>query len=110
MSLRQADEVDAKEVPSEPSADSGGKGVAGDMMSLEETPAHQEAGTNQAENSTPRRSEGRGERRERSERPSENPLLSNLPPGGQGETTAMAEAFRRADRQRTKEDTEAPEE
>src|SRR6266700_2882630 len=110
LSLRQADEVDAKEVPSEPSADSGGKGVAGDMMSLEETPAHQEAVTNQTENSTPRRGEGRGERRERSERPSENPLLSNLPPGGQGETTAMAEAFRRADRQRTKEDTEAPEE
>src|SRR6266571_2546268 len=110
LSLRQADEVDAKEVPSEPPADSGGKGVAGDMMSLEETPAHQEAVTNQTENSTPRRGEGRGERRERSERPSENPLLSNLPPGGQGETTAMAEAFRRADRQRTKEDTEAPEE
>src|SRR5260221_343719 len=110
LSLRQADEVDAKEVPSEPSADSGGKGVAGGMMSLEETPAHQEAVTNQAENSTPRRGEGRGERRERPRRPRENPLLSNLPPGGQGETTAMAEAFRRAARQRTKEDTEAPEE
>jgi len=107
LSLRQADEVDAKEVPSEPAADSGGKGAASDMMSLEETPARQEAVTSQAENSTTRRSEGRGERRERT---SENPLLSNLPVGGQGETTAMAEAFRRADRQRTKEDTEAPEE
>jgi len=32
-----------------------------------------------------------------------------LPLKGEGETTAMAEAFRRADRQRTKEDTEAPE-
>jgi small subunit ribosomal protein S1 len=110
LSLRQADEVDTKEVSTEPSTDSGGKGAAGDMISLEETPARQEAVTNQAENSTSRRSEGRGERRERTERPSENPLLSNLPPGGQGETTAMAEAFRRADRQRTKEDTEAPEE
>jgi small subunit ribosomal protein S1 len=109
LSLRQADEVDAKEAPTEPSADSGSKGAAGDMMSLEETSARQEAATTQAENSTSRRSEGRGERRERAERSSENPLLGNLPLKGEGETTAMAEAFRRADRQRTKEDTEAPE-
>src|SRR6266446_5866490 len=98
LSLRQADELDTKEAAAEPPTDSGGKGAAGDMMSLEETSAHQEAATTQAENSTSRRNEGRGERRERAERPSENPLLRNLPPGGQGETTAMAEAFRRADR------------
>jgi len=109
LSLRQADEVDAKEAASGPAVDSGGKGAASDMMSLEETPAHQEAVTAQTENNTPRRGEGRGDRRERTERSSENPLLSNLPPGSEGETTAMAEAFRRADRQRTKEDTEAPE-
>src|SRR5438874_2984619 len=42
LSLRQADEVDAREASTEPPADSGGKGAAGDMMSLEETPAHQE--------------------------------------------------------------------
>src|SRR5215467_4942911 len=98
LSLRQADEVDVKEVSSEPAVDSSGKGAVDDMMSLEETPAHQEAVASQVENSSSRRGEGRGERRERTERPSENPLLSNLPVGGQGETTAMAEAFRRADR------------
>src|SRR5713226_6396868 len=110
LSLRQADELDTKES----AAESPTQNHAGDLaaMSLEEAPTHAEAPASEGEKEAgaTRRGEGRGERRERSERPSENPLLSNLPPGGQGETTAMAEAFRRADRQRTKEDTEAPEE
>src|SRR5256886_6989858 len=41
LSLRQAEEVDTKEAATEPPTDSGGKGAAGDMMSLEETSAHQ---------------------------------------------------------------------
>ncbi len=110
LSLRQAEEVDAKETPGEsPTPEGGNKGATGGMMSLEETPAGQEVAPAQAENSTSRRSEGKNERRERAERPGEHSLLGNLPKDGGGETTAMAEAFRRADRQRTKEDTEAPE-
>lgn len=108
LSLRQAEEVDAKETPGEsPTPEGGNRGATGGMMSLEETPAEQDAAPAQAENSSSRRSEGKNERR--AERPGEHSLLGNLPKDGEGETTAMAEAFRRADRQRTKEDTEAPE-
>jgi small subunit ribosomal protein S1 len=46
-------------------------------------------------------------RRERQERPAENPLLRGLPAEeASGELTAMAEAFRAAARQRTKEEDE----
>jgi len=61
------------------------------------------------ESSTARR-ETKGERRERPERGNENPLLNNLPLGEEGETTAMAEAFRAAARQRTKEEPEGSQE
>ena len=56
------------------------------------------------------RREGKGERRDRSERTPENSLLNNLPLGDDGETTAMAEAFRAAARQRSKEESEASQE
>jgi len=61
------------------------------------------------EGSTPRR-DTKGDRRERSERVNENPLLNNLPLSEEGETTAMAEAFRAAARQRTKEEPEGSQE
>ena len=48
-------------------------------------------------------------RYERRERASDRQVLSNLPKDVEDETTAMAEAFRRADRQRSKEDTETVE-
>ncbi len=106
LSLRQADEVDAKEVTSETPPETGTRGAASDMMSLEETSSRQEVTSAPVENSTSRRGEGKSERRERA---NDNLLLGNLPLGPEGETTAMAEAFRRADRQRSKEDTEASE-
>jgi small subunit ribosomal protein S1 len=48
----------------------------------------------------------RRERRVRAERSSENPLFNNLSVGDEEETTAMAEAFRAAARQRSKEESE----
>jgi small subunit ribosomal protein S1 len=106
LSLRQADEMDTKEVP----AEAGTKNHAGDVdaMSLEEAPAQTEASPAEGEKEagSPRR-EGKSERRERA---GEKPLLSNLPSSEVGETTAMAEAFRAAARQRSKEETEASEE
>jgi small subunit ribosomal protein S1 len=109
LSLRQADEADAKEVPAELSAtgsEPGTQGAAAEMStapSLEEVQSHAEAATPSLENSAPRKNEGKGERRDRA---NEDPLLRNLLPGDTGETTAMAEAFRAAARQRTKEETE----
>jgi len=68
-------------------------------LSLEDAASHPEPVAVEKE---PRR-----ERRERQERASENPLLSNLSLGDEGETTAMAEAFRAAARQRSKEESES---
>ena len=106
LSLRQADELDTKETPAEAAT----KNHTGDMaaMSLEEAPAQTEAPSSEGEKETgaPRR-EGKNERRERT---GENQLLGNLSSNEEGETTAMAEAFRAAARQRTKEETEASEE
>lgn len=105
LSLRQAEEMDA-EKPAEAASDAGSS-ASGDkagekmMMSLEDAAPH-------AEGANPER-ETRRERRERPERISDNPLLSNIPIGEEGETTAMAEAFRAAARQRTKEEAEAGE-
>jgi small subunit ribosomal protein S1 len=82
LSLRQAEEIDAKgSTPERPSSEIGGS-------------------------ASPQ--EGRGERRERSA--PENPLLGNISLGNDGETTTMAEEFRSAARQRAKEEREAPEE
>ena len=66
--------------------------------------------TTEKEASTAARREGRTERRDRPERNNDNPLLSNLPSEDEGEITAMAEAFRAAARQRSKEETEDAEE
>jgi small subunit ribosomal protein S1 len=113
LSLRQADELDTKEAASETTPDGAEANnviAASEMtgMSLEEHPARTEtAPTPEKEASTAARREGRGERRERN---NENPLLSNLPSEDEGETTAMAEAFRAAARQRSKEETEDAEE
>jgi small subunit ribosomal protein S1 len=59
--------------------------------SLESLPAHPEH--------TPTRRESKSERRERAERAAENALLGGLRNSGEGELTAMAEAFRAAARQ-----------
>src|SRR2546423_2435975 len=115
LSLRQAEEVDAKEVPGEVTEGEtlpGATTVPSDekpIPSLEETSARQEPGAPHAETTggPPRRHEGKNEKRERS---NENPLLNNLPGGDIGETTAMAEAFRAAARQRSKEENETTEE
>src|SRR6266567_1734767 len=115
LSLRQAEEVDAKEVPGEvtegetaPGATTGPSDEK-PIPSLEETSARQEPGAPHAKTTggQPRRHEGKNEKRERA---NENPLLNNLPGGDIGETTAMAEAFRAAARQRTKEENETTEE
>src|SRR6266849_5555711 len=115
LSLRQAEEVDAKEVPVEmtegetpPGATTGSSDEKA-IPSLEETSARQEPGAPHAETTggPPRRHEGKNEKRERA---NENPLLSNLPGVDSGETTAMADAFRAAARQRSKEETETTEE
>jgi len=113
LSLRQADELDAKEVTvemTEPGVVNPASAPAVPeekaIPSLEEAAARSEvpAPTLESAASTPRRNDGKNERRER-----ENPLLSGLP-GESGETTAMAEAFRAAARQRSKEENESTEE
>jgi small subunit ribosomal protein S1 len=112
LSLRQADELDTKEAASESTPDgveANNVIAASEMagMSLEEHPARTEtAPTTEKEASTAARREGRNERRDRPD----NPLLSNLPSEDEGEITAMAEAFRAAARQRSKEETEDAEE
>ncbi len=102
LSLRQADELDAKETPAEMTEPGAGEAINAPatpeekaIPSLEEAAARsesQEAGIARRTN-------------ERRERTPENPLLSDLP-GDLGETTAMAEAFRAAARQRSKEESE----
>jgi small subunit ribosomal protein S1 len=101
LSLRQVEEPETKEAAeAAPEGQSTApQGTA--MPSLEATPPS-EAGVSHQEASA--RREARGERRERGERNSANPLLSGLP--DEGETTAMAEAFRAAARQRSKEEAE----
>jgi len=109
LSLRQAEEMD-KEPPEGTTAEIGTSSTSGDMMSLslEASSPQTDESTSQPEKegSTVRR-ENKGERRERV---NENPLLNNLPLGDEGETTAMAEAFRAAARQRTKEEPEGSQE
>jgi len=117
LSLRQADELDTKEVATEAApegAEAASTNAASDLtgMSLEDPTARAESTTPTAEKETSAaaRREGRNERRDRPERTNENPLLSHLPKEDEGETTAMAEAFRAAARQRSKDETEDSEE
>jgi small subunit ribosomal protein S1 len=106
LSLRQADELDAEkpaaetETPEQEAAPASAEKQVSDkmLMSLEDV-SHPEPVAAEKE---PRR-----ERRERPERVNDNPLLSNLSLGDEGETTAMAEAFRAAARQRSKDESEA---
>ena len=109
LSLRQADapdtEVPAELTPVGPDSETQGAAAsAPPAPSLDELAAHPESASPSLEatgTATTKRIEGKGERREKA---NDNPLLSGLPAG---ETTAMAEAFRAAARQRTKEETEA---
>ena len=108
LSLRQAEEMD-KEPVAETPPDTGTSGTSSDMMSLSlETPPSQteESSAQPEKESSNQRRDTKGERRDRQERTTENPLLNNLPLSDEGETTAMAEAFRAAARQRTKEEAE----
>src|SRR5713226_5227551 len=113
LSLRQAEELDKEPTAETVTAETGTTHTSGDMMnmSLETPSSHEEETSSQAEKETSAaRRENKSERRERPERNNENPLLSNLPLNDAGETTAMAEAFRAAARQRSKEESEASQE
>ncbi len=111
LSLRQADEVDTRPASETASPDTGTNASASDMMLLEQSAPRGEESPNatEREGGSTRR-EGKGERRDRPERTPENALLNNLALGDDGETTAMAEAFRAAARQRSKDESEAPQE
>jgi len=104
LSLRQADEMDAEKPAAEitlPESEQAAEKAASEkvMISLEDAAPHAEPASVERE--------ARRERRERQER-SENPLFNNLAMD-EGETTAMAEAFRAAARQRTKDETDGSE-
>jgi small subunit ribosomal protein S1 len=116
LSLRQADEPDAEPVPAEltpgaPDTDVTGATAATSTPSLENLTTQQETSTPSLETSSSaqasRRNEGRNERQRKE---ADNTLLSGLASEDTGETTAMAEAFRAAARQRSKEENETPEE
>ncbi|HKF37828.1 MAG TPA: S1 RNA-binding domain-containing protein, partial [Ktedonobacteraceae bacterium] len=110
LSLRQAEELDKEPAPETPTVETGASHVPGDMisLSLEGTSPRTEEPSSQGDKETAAaRRENKSERRERN---NDNPLLSNLPLGDEGETTAMAEAFRAAARQRSKEESEASQE
>ncbi|HYU72439.1 MAG TPA: S1 RNA-binding domain-containing protein, partial [Ktedonobacteraceae bacterium] len=100
LSLRQAEELDqpreanAENTPAEEPTNTTTAPSEPSVPSLEAAPGQPEHGK-------------RGEsRRERAEREKENALLSGLPASDEGELTAMAEAFRAAARQRSKEELE----
>jgi len=101
LSLRQADEMDAEKPPTEVATSEGEyapEKVASEkvMISLEDAAPHPEV--------TLAERESRRERRERQDRGNDNPLFNNLTASDEGETTAMAEAFRAAARQRSKDE------
>jgi small subunit ribosomal protein S1 len=116
LSLRQADELDAKETPAETeehydeATDSNNASpqsaasapqaeVAPITPSLESLQTHPEQNPSKRDNRN----------RDRQDRPAENGLLGGIA-SEEGELTAMAEAFRAAARQRSsKEDTDSPE-
>jgi small subunit ribosomal protein S1 len=103
LSLRQADELDTQATQAEADETTADASVPEPVPSLQDTTPSLEALSSQQEHG-PRRNEGRRERGDR--QPNENSLLNALPGGDEGELTAMAEAFRAAARQRTKEETE----
>jgi small subunit ribosomal protein S1 len=112
LSLRQAEEMDKVPV-AETTAETGSTPVPGDMMSLTletTSPQPEEALTHSEKESGAPRRDNKGERRERQEHTNENQLLNKLPTGEEGEITAMAEAFRAAARQRSKEESEESQE
>jgi small subunit ribosomal protein S1 len=103
LSLRQADEMDAEKPSAEAvaEAEAAQEKAASEkvMMSLEDAAPHAEP--------VPVERESRRDRRDRQDRSSENPLFNNLSVGDEGETTAMAEAFRAAARQRSKDESDS---
>ncbi len=108
LSLRQADELDQGATEADTSSDGGPSGTStpsGDMMSLEQASPRTEPSSQTEGNA---RREGKTERRERN---GDNALLGNIGAGEEaGEMTAMAEAFRAAARQRSKEESEGSQE
>jgi small subunit ribosomal protein S1 len=106
LSLRQADEMDAEKPANEAAtteSESAPEKPTNEkvMISLEDAVPHNEP--------APLERESRRERRERQDRSNDNPLFNNLSMGDEGETTAMAEAFRAAARQRSKDETDGSE-
>ena len=110
LSLRQADEVDAKETPAEmdeteeeraesmsaPSQNTSLDQAGDTAIAAPVTPSLESLQTH-PESNQPKRD---NRNRDRQERPAEN----GLPGGDEGELTAMAEAFRAAARQRSSKD------
>ena len=102
LSLRQADELDPpKEATAEQTeateSDTTVATLEPSTPSLETAAPSLEAALPQQEHRN---------KRERTERERENPLLTGITKEDEGEMTAMAEAFRAAARQRTKEGSE----
>jgi small subunit ribosomal protein S1 len=103
LSLRQAEEPDTKGAETEnPPSGPGASHTPDDMISLEQVSSETQAEKNSG---VPR--QNRGERRDRADRPGDGTLLGGIKLNEEeGETTAMAEAFRAAARQRSKEESE----
>jgi len=111
LSLRQVEEPDKEPAAEAASAETGTTQAEGDMMSIETAPAKAEEASSLSEKeTTASRRENKSDRRERAERNNDRRLLNNLPVSNEEETTAMAEAFRAAALQRTKEESEASQE
>ncbi len=116
LSLRQADEQDQPGAPDEiaVAAPTGDAGVVAAQPEAELVPVPVPAASTPAPHApsletqpTAEHGAKRSERRDRPERANpENALLGNIRLGDEGETTAMAEAFRAAARQRSKEEPE----
>jgi small subunit ribosomal protein S1 len=100
LSLRQVEELDK-----EPAAEAAEPASAAEISTVQEqgTSTQPEPTTPSLENVAPGRSrDQRPDRRDRAERNAENSILTNLPE--ESETTAMAEAFRAAARQLSKDE------
>jgi small subunit ribosomal protein S1 len=103
LSLRQADELDPpKEATAEQTETTESDNA---VASYEPSTPSLETAAPSLEAALPQQEHTRN-KRERAERERENPLLSGVAKEDEGEMTAMAEAFRAAARQRTKEGSE----